>query len=128
MNKPNAKVLVIYPERSVQESLRLILEIKGVSVKTANTLTEGMQNIKSDMDMVITGHFQNQLDGIEAIETIKEKYPDIPIVTISSYCPYSQEEFELAGAIKFLQLPFLTEDIYELLERTIKLRHEGNPK
>lgn len=125
-------ILCVDDEPSILESLKMILEIKDYEVHTAldgySALNLIDQN-KGHYDVIITGYKMPGMDGIELLRKIKSKYPDIPIAIVSAYYTELFRQTVInSGGFMYLRKPFLMEEIYDLVNKGIKLREEAKNK
>ncbi|MCL4417518.1 MAG: response regulator [Actinobacteria bacterium] len=119
-------ILCIFRDPSVIESFKLILKIKGIDVVTALNIEEGMEIVNKDIDIIFAEAYfgQNKLNGIDLPRLIREKGLNVPIAIITAYCfeGFAPEVNKL-GIYEYLRMPFLMEEIYELVERGLKIRY-----
>jgi len=71
------------------------------------------------IDAVITDIKMPEMDGIELLRTIKERYPELPVILTTAFFDYDDLEDSLGeqGADGFLEKPFRIEKVVELLKR-----------
>ena len=71
------------------------------------------------IDAVITDIKMPGMDGIELLRTIKDLYPDLPVILTTAFFAPSELEDTLGDkeADGFLEKPFRVEKVMELLER-----------
>jgi DNA-binding NtrC family response regulator len=80
------KVLVVDDEKSIRNTLKEILEYEKHEVALAEN---GMQALdilkKASFDVALLDIKMPEMDGIEVLEQISEKYPDLQVVMISGH-------------------------------------------
>lgn len=85
----NKRILVIDDERSLLESMKLILSKSGYTVLTASTAMEGLKTIKElerDLSLIITDlALPGGFDGIDILDAVKDLDVDIPVIMITAY-------------------------------------------
>jgi len=114
------KILVIFPYESVRNSFKMILKIKDHEVLEAPDGESGLKLIDSDIGIVFTDYKMPGINGIEVIKKIKEKYQSIPVVMVSAYASDAVRNDALNnGAFEYIRMPFLMEEIYEIVQRSI---------
>lgn len=121
------KILVIDDEPSITESFKMILGIKDYEVLTAPDGESGLSLLNPSFDVVFTGFKlgAGKMDGLEVLKKVKESYPYIPVAIVSAYFTKSIHAEALSlGALEYLRKPFLTEEIYELIERGTKSKSQ----
>ena len=84
------KILIIDDEADVREVLRLHLESANLNVIEAENGEEGMKLMKSGANLLQVGLIlcdirMPKVNGVEAIEYLKENAPSIPIIVVTGY-------------------------------------------
>ena len=84
------KILIIDDESEVREVLRLHLESANYNVIEATDGEEGVNMMKSgsnllQVGMIICDIRMPKVNGIEAIDYLKQNAPSIPIVVVTGY-------------------------------------------
>ena len=94
-----AKILVIDDEKDVRVVLGEVLKRAGYDAIIAANAMEGLEKLEADgADLVITDVIMPGMDGVAAIEKIRENHPDMPIIVISGGGNVAPMEYE-PGAI-----------------------------
>lgn len=111
------KILVIDDEQIVRISCERTLGGEGFEVKSASNGKEGIELLeKEQFNLVLLDLKMPDLDGIEILKMIKEKWPETKIIMITGYSTVETAVKTLKlGAFNYLEKPF-TPDI--LLETT----------
>ncbi|MEX2466398.1 MAG: response regulator [Gemmatimonadota bacterium] len=79
-----AKILVIDDEASVRTALSRILSADGHEVLEASNGAEATGIVEGEnVDMVFTDIFMPEMDGIEFVLWVVERFPDCPVVAMS---------------------------------------------
>lgn len=85
----NRKILVIDDEKSLLETMQLILSKSGFTVLTSSTAMEGLKLIKEldrDISLIITDlALPGGFDGIDILDAVKDLNSDIPVIMITAY-------------------------------------------
>ena len=85
----NRRILVIDDERSLLESMKLVLSKSGYTVLTASTAMEGLKTIKElerDLSLIITDlALPGGFDGIDILDAVNDLDIDIPVIMITAY-------------------------------------------
>jgi DNA-binding NtrC family response regulator len=91
------------------------LDYKGISAKDGE---EALRKLKEDsFDMVITDLRMPRMGGMDLLRTIKDKFPDLPVVVITGFGTDSSKDDALsAHADGFLSKPFKVDEIKKLLQ------------
>ncbi len=100
-------ILVVDDERSIQESLTMILEYEKYSVDCALSGPDALDKVQSNgyaavlLDVKMPG-----MDGLEVLDKIRQINPDLPVVMISGHGTIETAvEATKRGAFDFLQKP-----------------------
>jgi len=81
-----AKILIIDDEKSIRNTLKEILEYEGHVVNDAPDGIEGLALAFAEkFDIILCDIKMAKMDGIEVLEKILEKNPDIPVIMISGH-------------------------------------------
>lgn len=92
----NAKILWADDEIELLKPYVLFLSQKGYTIDTVNSGDEAIDMITgNNYDMIFLDENMPGLSGIETLEIIKNKYPNLPVVMITK----SEEELIMEGAI-----------------------------
>jgi len=102
-----SKILVIDDERSIRNTLKEILEYEKYEVKLAEDGATGLEMIEQDkFDAILCDIKMPKIDGLEVLENINIKFPDIPVVMISGHGDIETAvEAIKKGAFDFIQKP-----------------------
>ena len=81
-----AKILVIDDERAIRNSLKEILEYEKHEVTEAQDGMEALKIVdKEKFDLIFCDIKMPKMDGIEVLEKLQERQPDVPVVIISGH-------------------------------------------
>jgi CheY-like chemotaxis protein len=79
-----AKILIIDDERPVRSALRRILQSEGHDVLEAGNGAEAMSIVQGEqVEAVFTDIFMPEMDGIEFLLWVVERFPDRPVIAMS---------------------------------------------
>ena len=83
MQKP-AVILTIDDDNLIRESFRLYLEDCGYQVQEAENGRVGLEMIHESVpDLVLLDLRMPEVDGLEVLQEVDDKYPDLPVIVIS---------------------------------------------
>ena len=104
-------ILVIDDEEGIREGCRRALEPQGFAVETAATLREGLRKIQDgDFDLVLLDVMMPDGRGIDLLDPIHEKDPDLVSVIITGYATVELAvEAIKRGAYDFISKPFTSD-------------------
>ena len=119
-----AKILVIEDDKVVAASLATFLKKDGHAVETVHDGIQGMASVAVDSpDVVVTDIFMPEMDGLEAIRTLRLQRPDLPIIAISGGATLSSTDAlrmaHALGAKEILSKPILAEQLRSAVTRCL---------
>jgi len=81
-----SKILVIDDQKSIRNTLKEILEYEGNEVVLAETGAIGLELFDADkIDIVLCDIKMPEMDGIEVLQKLMEKSPEVPVIMISGH-------------------------------------------
>ena len=91
-------------------------DYQGIAAKDGE---EALHKLEEDsFDMVITDLRMPKMGGMDLLRTIKDKFPDLPVVVITGFgTDSSKSDAFSAHADGFLSKPFKIDEIQELLQK-----------
>lgn len=100
-------VLVVDDEKSVRDSLQLILEYEKFSVLFAEDGAQCLRLLERDgVDVVLLDIKMPGMDGLEVLGEIRRRHPGLPVIMISGHGTIETAvEATKEGAFDFLQKP-----------------------
>ena len=120
------KLIIADDSQLLRKKLRDELEKLDCEVIEAENGKEAvMQALQAKPDGIILDIVMPEVGGIEALETIKEINPDIPVVMLSSAgTPQKLMKTLQLGALDFIQKPYTSAQIKKAVE-TIRKKVGG---
>jgi two-component system, NtrC family, response regulator AtoC len=128
------QVLVIDDDVDVRDAIRRVLERAGFGVRSCADVMEALNELnRRAAHVVITDIIMPKINGVEAIRSILEGFPDVRIIAISgggnfgitSYKPNAitttayLAAAERAGAHCILTKPFESADLVRAVEHVL---------
>ncbi len=99
-------ILIVDDEKSVRESIKMILEYEGNEILFAENGQQALQKAGSGVDLVLLDVKMAGMDGLEVLQKIREKHLDLPVVMISGHGTIETAvEATKLGAFDFLPKP-----------------------
>jgi two-component system, response regulator FlrC len=101
-------ILIVEDDLSLSEALKDTLELVGHKTFVADDGSTAMQVLeKEDIDLVVSDVQMKEVDGIQLLQRIANKYPDKPVILMTAYGTIQQAVLAIqAGAKDYLVKPF----------------------
>ena len=118
------KILVVDDEENVCQSVKKILSRKGYQVSQALTVDDAVKLI-NDMtfDLVITDLMIPGTSGMDLVQIIREKYPELDVIMITGYASIeSAVKATKLGASAYLPKPFTPDELTKVTEHALANR------
>lgn len=133
-------VIVVDDEKNIREGITELIEWETLGCQVCASMQNGAQVLKYlseeklHVDIIITDIKMPIMDGMELIEVLRERYPDIKVIILTAYSDftYAQQaiKFQVADFVVknefFLELPRAVRKIIKQCEAETKrcVRHE----
>jgi DNA-binding NtrC family response regulator len=116
-------LLVIDDDRTVLYTIERTFQGTGISVLTAKTVKEGLEQIERKPDVVLLDIMLPEGSGLEAVEKIQALDPKLPIIFITAggTSDTTIEAMKL-GAYDYLLKPLDLPKLRELIDRALEIR------
>ena len=114
---PPPNVVVVDDDPDVRRQLERLYAQSGYAVTTLSSAEEALHRLEADdIDFVITDIKLPEMDGVQLISRICQKYPGLPVIAITGYADIQTAVDVLKlGARDFVSKPF---DLGAVLEST----------
>lgn len=122
-----ARILVVDDEWSERLILEQYLVRGGHDVYFASDGDEGVRSyLKSNIEILITDLYMPHLDGLDLLGTLRELFPERPVIAVSSLEVSSLDAPMRLGAFTVLTKPIDPEELFETIQGAVaeKLRLE----
>ena len=118
--KNNITILVVDDEMMMRNLLKKILSNDGFKVILAEDGEDALRILgNSKVDLIISDMKMPNLNGLELLRIVKDKYPRIGMVMMTGYGDaYSVKDALLLGADEYITKPFKGHEISLVVERT----------
>jgi DNA-binding NtrC family response regulator len=119
-----AKILIVDDELVICKSCEKILRRAGHEVAYTTSGKQAVGMVEADsFDVVFTDLKMMDMGGMEVLQTIRQKHPDIVVVVITGYATIaSAVETMRSGAFDFLPKPFTPGELLAVLDRSLEKR------
>lgn len=105
--------------------LHLVLQAEGYELVFAETGEEGLHKLEEtlDLDLVLTDLQVGKVSGMEILEAMTQKRPDVPVVIMTGYGTVkSAVEAMRKGAYDYISKPVDNEELKIVIKRALELR------
>ena len=124
------RILVIDDEAEIRRSVRMILEYEGYDVQEAASGPEGVALVEREPpDLVFLDIKMGGMDGLEALQKIRQTNDGLPVVIISGHGTVSTAvEATKLGAFDFIEKPLASERVLVTIRNALdqgRLRDEN---
>jgi len=106
-------ILVVDDESSIRESLSGILRDEGYDVSVATDGVTALKKVEEDPpDLIFLDIVMPGIDGLETLQKLKERFPEIYVIIISAYGTIETAVKALKyGAFDFIEKPLSLEKV-----------------
>ena len=118
------KILVIEDHTNTLESICDFLEQKGYEALPASHGKEGLQILSGiNVDIILTDLVMPEIDGMEVLKRVKNKYPDIPVILITAYATVENAIAAMKeGAFDYLPKPVDLKRLTTIIEKAFQIQ------
>ncbi len=101
-------IVIIDDEIEIASMIEKFLSKSGnYHIKTYNNPLTALDSIKEDVDVVLLDIMMPQMGGLEVLEKLKKKYPEMNIIMMTAYSTLDKVlDSHRHGAIHYLMKPF----------------------
>jgi DNA-binding NtrC family response regulator len=119
------KLLVVDDEEVVCQACRRIFSRQGFQVDTCTDPRQGIvKATENDYAIILLDIKMPYMDGIQFLERLREKKPDVPVLIITGYpsIPNAAAAMRL-GACDYVTKPFTSEEVTWAMQRVLNMQH-----
>jgi len=123
--KYKANILVVDDDTSLCEGVAIILRNEGYTVDTVFRPDEALKKVEEDhYAVVIADLMMPGMDGIELLQEIKRKKPDVTVIMITGYPSIKTAVKSIKlSAFDYIPKPFTPDELRSLVARALEKRH-----
>lgn len=119
---PGFTVLVVDDEPLIGSLVKTLLERVGLKAVFVRTVREALDRMhrSPDVGLVITDLQMPQSSGVELCQTLREEFPQVPVIAMTGSGPAESDDLRrarAAGAKSALQKPFNLADFYDAVNQ-----------
>ena len=106
-------ILIADDEPNIRKSLERVLSLEGYKVCSATTGQEALEVVRRRaVDLVLMDVLMPELDGLGALQVLREELPELPVVMMSGNASIeSAVRATKLGALDFLEKPLSTDKL-----------------
>jgi len=121
MAELNAKILIVYGDEAVRESLTTLMEREGFRILQANNGRMGLDVIRTTLpDLMLVEIKTSDVDGINLLRAAKGLNPNLLIIAITAYRDsYSAARALDAGAHAYLEKPLPIREVTRVVRQAL---------
>jgi DNA-binding NtrC family response regulator len=123
-------ILVVEDDRSACEYLRLLLEEQGHTVRATGNGIEALVALEAgEYDLVISDINMPQMDGLELLTHLRQRWPELPAVMLTANDDVSDVvEAVSRGAVNYLVKPAAASSVAAAVEKAVTARGPLNDR
>jgi len=119
-------ILIVDDDKTVLESLRIILQSKGYSVDTAETGREGIEKSKARLyHLAVLNLKLPDMNGAKLLVTLHKNLPEMVKIIITGFSPDKAGEFLNLGADTYITKPVHPEELLKVVKEKLREREEA---
>lgn len=120
-----AKLLIVDDEKNIRAHLATFFESCGFEVRAAESGPRALDFLTHEggFDVVLTDYRMAEMNGLELLEQIKRRDPDLVVILMTAYATVQNAVAVMkAGAYDYLIKPFSLGQIQHAVERALEVR------
>lgn len=121
------RVLLVEDDTMLQNVMQETLEGFGCHVRCSDNGFEAIQLLKMEtFDVIISDIKMPKMDGISLLETLRNLDITIPVVMMTGYSQYKEDQIARKGGVVLLEKPFTRDKLKELFDNYLTLLPTGS--
>ena len=130
MGSPSAQVLVVDDDRAVGLVLTGLHKQAGHDASYVASAEEALARVASrPVDVVLTDLRMPSMDGMELLERLRERVPDLPVIMLTAHgTVQTAVEAMKKGASDFLSKPFDRDEVLYTVGKALAAAHHANER
>ncbi|MFQ6066733.1 MAG: sigma-54-dependent transcriptional regulator [bacterium] len=128
MEKKQKRILIVDDEANVRAVFSDVLRRESYLVKAVEDGSEALKAMDEEtFDLALVDLRMPLMDGIEVLENIKKRKPEIPVIIYTGYGSITTAvEAMRKGAADYLNKPFSPEDLKSSIKKALEGAGEHN--
>ncbi len=113
-------ILIVDDEVDICELLALQMELKGLSVLSANNGLDALEVVKlNEVNLILSDVRMPKGDGIMLLKELRQRKNEVPLIFMSGYTDISEDEAIRMGAMALLHKPLDSSLLEKYLSRAL---------
>jgi two-component system, NtrC family, response regulator AlgB len=120
-----ANLLIVDDEKNIRQGVARFLESCKYKVATADSGRQALDLMSKcgEFDLVLSDWQMAEMNGLELLKTIKQKFPDTIVILMTAYGTIDNAVAAMkAGAHDYLTKPFSLDQVQHAVERALEVR------
>lgn len=120
----SARILIVDDEEIVIRSCLRILGDDSYAVDSVQDGWEALRKIdETDYDIIVLDIMMPKIDGLEVLQHVKERYPDIDVIMVTGLSQiHTAVKAMKLGAFDYLSKPFDPDELKHVVDRALERR------
>ena len=121
-NKKKTRILIVDDDPIILELLGISISSFGYEYSAAEDGLAALEKLKHEkFSLVITDMMMPNMDGMQLLQHIHEKYPNLGVIVVTGYTgTFSYTDVIKAGASDFISKPFNTDELEAKINRILR--------
>ena len=120
-----ANLLIVDDEKNIRQGVARFLESCKYKVATADSGRQALELMSKcgEFDLVLSDWQMAEMNGLELLKTIKEKFPDTIVILMTAYGTINNAVAAMkAGAHDYFTKPFSLDQVQHAVERALEVK------
>src|SRR3990167_654848 len=128
MSEPNMHkgnhILIVDDDKNIRKSLGETLKDEGFVVSVVDSGASSLKFMENEnVDVVLLDIWMKEIDGIETLKSIKERFPDVPVIMMSGHGTVETAvRATKLGAFDFLEKPLSLEKLLVQINNLLEMK------
>jgi DNA-binding NtrC family response regulator len=120
-------ILVVDDEQIVLDSVTKHLRNDGYAIQTVLSVRQALVLLdQAEFDIVMTDLMMPHVDGLEFMQIIKERFPDVLVIMMTGYATISSaDQASQQGAFGYIAKPFTKAELKDVVGRAVEKLKEA---
>jgi two-component system NtrC family response regulator len=117
-----ARILIAEDEKTQRDLLEGFLRKEGFSVETASDGRQAIEKIEgSFFDIAFLDYKMPELDGLQTLQEIRKRFPDLPVVMMTAYGTVETAVASMKeGALDYLTKPIDLDELLLIIRKVLE--------